>query len=146
MLNKRLSSLKIQKLKLNSKILKKIKSPFIIYLDFESILVPEDDGKQNPIDSYTNKYQKHVAYSYGYELVCADDKFRKPFKSYLGEYAVYNFIYCSDVMKNNFKKELVMNKNGNEDFENSAKCWICDNDYIDNDVKIRYHCHITGKY
>ena len=146
MLNKRLSSLKIQKLKLNSKILKKIKSPFIIYLDFESILVPEDDGKQNPIDSYTNKYQKHVAYSYGYELVCADDKFRKPFKSYLGEYAVYNFIYCSDVMKNNFKKELVMNKNGNEDFENSAKCWICDNDYIDNDVKTRYHCHITGKY
>ena len=31
-------------------------------------------------------------------------------------------------------------------FMNSAKCWICDNDYIDNDVKIRDHCHITGKY
>ena len=27
---------------------RKIKSPFIIYADFESILVPEDNGKQNP--------------------------------------------------------------------------------------------------
>ena len=33
-----------------------------------------------------------------------------------------------------------------EDFENSTKCWICENDYIDTDVKIRDHCHITGKY
>ena len=38
-----------------------IKSPITIYADFESILVPEDNGKQNPDESYTNKYQKHVA-------------------------------------------------------------------------------------
>ena len=42
--------------------------------------------------SYTNKYQKHVACSYGYKLVCVDDKFSKPFKTHLGKYAVYNFI------------------------------------------------------
>ena len=23
---------------------------------------------------------------------------------------------------------------------------ICDNDYIDTDVKVRHHCHITGKH
>ena len=67
---------------------RKIKSPFMIYVDFASILVPEDNGKQNPNKSYTNKYQKHVACSYGYKLVCVDDKFSKPFKSYLGEDAV----------------------------------------------------------
>ena len=27
-----------------------------------------------------------------------------------------------------------------------SKCWICDNDYIDNNVKIKDNCHITGKY
>ena len=27
-----------------------------------------------------------------------------------------------------------------------TKCWICDNDYIDGYVKVRNHCHITGKY
>ena len=35
---------------------RKIKSPFFIYADFESILVPEDNGKQNLNESYTNKY------------------------------------------------------------------------------------------
>ena len=44
---------------------RKIKSPFMIYADFESILVLEDYGRQNPSESYTNKYQKHVACSYG---------------------------------------------------------------------------------
>ena len=29
-----------------------IKSPFVIYADFERILVPENNRKQNPEDSY----------------------------------------------------------------------------------------------
>ena len=32
------------------------------------------------------------------------------------------------------------------DFTNSAKCWICDNLYVDGDIKVRDHCHVTGKY
>ena len=93
---------------------RKIKSLFIIYADFGSILVPEDNGKQNSNESYTNKHQKHVSCSYGYKLVCVDDKFSKPSKSYLGKDVVYNFIssmiqeskYCSDVMKKHFNKYL----------------------------------------
>ena len=48
-------------------------------------------------------------------------------------------------MKKDFKKELPMAKKDNEDFENSTKCWICDNDYVYGDVKVRDHCHITRK-
>ena len=58
---------------------RKIKSTLMIYEDFKSILVPEDNGKQNPNESYTIKYQKHVACSNGYKLVCVDDKFSKPY-------------------------------------------------------------------
>ena len=29
----------------------------MIYVDFKSILVPENNGKQNPGESYTNNYQ-----------------------------------------------------------------------------------------
>ena len=46
----------------------------MIYADFESILVPEDNEKQNPVEYHTNKYQKHVTCSYGYKLVCVDNK------------------------------------------------------------------------
>ena len=37
--------------------------------------MPEDNGKQTPNESYTIKYKKHVACSYGYKLVCVDHKF-----------------------------------------------------------------------
>ena len=43
-------------------------------------------------------------------------------------------------------KELLMNKEDNENFKNSNKFWICDNHYVDNAVKVRNYCHITGKY
>ena len=86
---------------------RKIKSPFIIYAGFESILVSEDNGKQNLEESSKNKYKKYTACSHDYKLVCVDDKFSKPFKTYLDENDIYDFInsmieenkYCSDVMK-----------------------------------------------
>ena len=49
------------------------------------------NGKQNPNDFYRKKYQKRIACSYCYNIVCVDDKFSKPFKSYLDEDAVYYF-------------------------------------------------------
>ena len=85
---------------------------------FKSILVQEDYGKQNSDESYTNKYHKHFACSYVYKLVWVNDNFRKSFKIYLGEDAVYNFInsmieeskYWSDVMEKCFNKKFVRPK------------------------------------
>ena len=37
----------------------------MVCADFESISVTEDNGKQNPEESYMNKYQKHVGSNYG---------------------------------------------------------------------------------
>ena len=125
---------------------RKIRSPFLIYADFESFLVPEADEKQNTDESYTN-----VVFNYGYNIVHVDDKFTK---SYLGKNAVHIFIniiiedskYCSEVIKKHFNKELVIIEEDDEDFENYNKCWICDNACVNGDVKIRDHCHITWKY
>ena len=101
----------------------------------------------------SNIQKSHVACSYVYELACVDGKFSKPFKTYLRKDTVYNFInmieeskYYNEEMKKHFNKESVMTKEDNEDFKSSTKCWIHDNDYIDTDVKVRDHCHITGKY
>ena len=38
-----------------------IKPPLEIYADFESNLVPVNNGKRNLDEIYTNKYQNHVA-------------------------------------------------------------------------------------
>ena len=53
--------------------------------------------------------------------------------------------FCTDILKKHCNKELVMTKEDDEDFENSTKCWICDDAYVEDDVKVRHHCHSTGK-
>ena len=55
--------------------------------------------------------------------------------------------YCSEAMKKllTVNKEPVMTKKDNEGFKRSTKCWVCDNTYVDGDVKVRDHCYITGK-
>ena len=77
----------------------------------------ESQIQKSPIQKTTTtkkKNQKNIACSYGYKLVCVDDKFSKPFKTYLGKGAVYNFFnrmieeskYCSEVMKKILTKNL----------------------------------------
>ena len=65
---------------------------------------------------------------------------------YLGKDVVYSFInsmikeskYCNDLME---KKKLVMDKEDDENFKKSIKCWISDNVYLEDDVKVRDYCH-----
>ena len=52
----------------------------MIYADFKRVLVPEDTGKQNPVEPCTNKYQKYVVCSNGYKLVCVQNKLTGPSK------------------------------------------------------------------
>ena len=72
---------------------------------------------------------------------------------YRGKSAVYKFIqcifkeydYCRSVMKKYFNKNLIMTAEENEEFERSIICWIYGK-LIENEGKIRDHCHITGNY
>ena len=88
---------------------------------------------------------------FGYTLVCADDQFIKPFKSYLGQDAVHKYInnmveeskYCSRVMKKYFTEELIIAIEDDGIFESSTKCWIWHNTFVECDVKVRDHCLVT---
>ena len=44
----------------------------MIYEHFECILVQLNNWKQDPVASYTNKYQKHIDCSHGYKKVYGD--------------------------------------------------------------------------
>ena len=71
----------------------------MIYADFKIVLVPAENGKQNPEKSYRVKYEKLFACGYVNKLVRVHGKFSKPFKSYLGEDALYYFI--NSIIKEN---------------------------------------------
>ena len=129
--------------------------PFVIYADFEAITEKIQGCQQNNDSSYTEAYQKHTDCGYGYKVVCCyDDKYTKKIQLYRGEKAVYKFVenmleevkYCKKVMKTFFNKPLKMTKEDEEEFEKAKECHICDKKYTEKDIRVRDHCHITGKY
>ena len=54
--------------------------------------------------------------------------------------------YCKRIMKKEFNKPLIMTEDDDEEFKKNQKCHICDKKYTDKDIRVRDHCHITGKY
>ena len=129
--------------------------PFVIYADFEAITEKILGCQLKGDSSYTEAYQRHTDCGYGYKVVCCyDDKYTKPVQIYRGEKAVYKFMekmleevkYCKNIMKKEFNKPLIMEKDDETDFQKADKCHICDKQYTEKGIKVRDHCHITGKY
>lgn len=134
---------------------KQLPVPFVIYADFEAITEKIHGCQPENVKSYTEAYQKHTDCGYGYKVVCCcDDKYSKPVKIYIGPKAVYKFMqamlkeiaYCKYMMKKYFNKPLKMTPSDEEQFQKVSKCHICDKEYIDDDIRVRDHCHVTGKY
>ena len=134
---------------------KEIPAPFVIYADFEALTEKIHNCQPNKEKSYTEAYQKHIDCGYGYKVVCYyNDEFSKPVQVFRGENAVYKFMekmieeveWCKSILKKHFNKPLVMTEKNKLDFESSEKCHICNKQYSDKDIRVRDHCHITGKY
>ena len=147
--------------------------PFVIFADFEALTEKMQGCQPNNNKSYTVEYQRHTDCGFGYKVVCCyDDKYSKPVQIYRGENAVYKFMenmleevnWCKSKMKKHFNKPLKMTKENETDFQKATKCHICDKKYTDlifknqlpnaqnelskrdKDVRVRDHCHITGKF
>ena len=50
------------------------------------------------------------------------------------------------ILKTKFNKPLKMTPGDENDFQTATSCHICGKQYIESDVKVRDHCHVTGKY
>nr|DAC81289.1 TPA_asm: PolB [Corynactis coral adintovirus] len=133
---------------------KQMPVPFVIYADFEAITEKVAGCTPSGKKSYTQEYQKHTDCGYGYKVVCCyDDKYTKAVKYYRGEKAVYKFMEamleevkdCKRVMKT-FTKPLVMTEEDEERFAAAEECHICNKEYVEEDIRVRDHCHITGLY
>jgi hypothetical protein len=131
-----------------------VPAPFIIYADFESILVPDNERKMDETsdESHTTRYQTHQACSYGLKRVCYyDDWHSGEYNSYIGKDAARNFIQavldeakvCNRIMKTQFNKPMKLTEE--EEYQNADYCHICTKWLDDNDA-VRDHCHVTGKF
>ena len=74
-----------------SNIAKEEKAPFVMFADFESILMPYHTCQPDPSKSFTHKTHKHVPISYCYAVIDSEDKLCK-LESYIGLDCTSHFI------------------------------------------------------
>ena len=124
--------------------------PFKIYADSECLLKRVNITK----GEYTKLYQTHIPNSIGAKLVCIDNKFTLPTKSFTGSNSIKEFIkwvfeqkkYYKQIINKHFNKKLKMTIEDEDNYQNSQDCWIYNQKVINNKDKTRDHCHIIGKY
>ena len=127
------------------------KSEKVPYADFECFTKPMHSCDPNPKSSYTKQYQKHEPSGFCYYIKCFDDEVFKPRKvSYTGEHAAQKFM---EMLEKDIKiitsipgKKMIFGEKERERFKNENKCWICNGEFNDKGVKVRDHCHFTGRY
>ena len=127
------------------------KVPFIVYADFECFIKLLQSCDPDDKKSYTKQYQKHEPSSFCYYIKCFDDKVYKPkLVSYTGEDAAQKFVKMLEedikIITNIPKKKMIFGKEEKEQFDKQTKCWMCNEEFNDKDVKVRDHCHFTGRY
>ena len=140
--------------------------PFGIYADFECTTEKISSCQPPPMKkpkkgrppeerSYTEKYQKHTACSFGYKVVCHYDKeYSGDVVIYRGEDCIQKFMKCmfeevkncQSIIRDNFNKPLKMTNEDEKSFQKATHCHICEKKYRVDDVPVRDHCHVTGKY
>ena len=140
--------------------------PFGIYADFECTtekisgcqpppMKKPKKGRPPEERSYTEKYQKHTACSFGYKVVCHyDEKYSGDVVIYRGEDCIQKFMKCmfeevkncQSIIRDDFNKPLKMTGEDEKGFQKATHCHICEKKYRVDDVPVRDHCHITGKY
>ena len=78
---------------------KQLPAPFVLYVDFESILKPVNEdvdvtqGVDTGIESSSHTFQEHTPCSFADKIVSsADPDFSRPLVVYRGEYAAAKFV------------------------------------------------------
>ena len=129
---------------------KQLKVPFVIYADFESILVTCDEQRLDPSVSFTQKRKCINLVVFCYTVISEVEAYDTAPVVYFGENAVDKFL---DHLLHEEKriKEILehvvpmsINKNEEQAFQRATHCHIC-GDVLDSD-RVRDHCHLTGKY
>lgn len=124
--------------------------PFIIYADIESILKPTT-CEISASDS-TSAYQLHEAHSVGYYFKCIYDDTKSYYKSNRSISCIewfaremYQIALEVDKIVNQ-PKPLEMTDEEEVLFIWSEECNICGGKFAENEVKVRDHSHITGRF
>ena len=132
---------------------RKLKVPFIIYADFESLQIPYSTCIPTADRSFTNNTHVHEPYSFAYFIKCSYNNELNKFRIYSGKDVSHKFVdYITndikDIYENHLKKLIPMLPLTDTEINNYNStnfCHICERkiEIVD---KVRDHCHLTGRF
>lgn len=133
---------------------KKLKMPFTVYADFESLLEPivkpTHSCEPTAEGYFTEKTYKHEPYSFVYYIKCSYSDSLSKFETYRGPNCAEMFVKRleNDVKEiyNKHLKHVISITPLTQEEELAPNCHICEKPLFDDDNKVRDHCHLTGAY
>ena len=138
---------------------RKFKAPYVIYADFECLTTVYRPSLPKPIDPnkyYTGKYQQHKPCGYQINVVNSITNETETYL-YRGSDCMEHFVKtCRKTKDQSMGKlkvnvQIVMTEEDEDNFKNATQCYLCeeeieDNIHLQRGLKVRDHCHMTGKY
>ena len=136
-----------------------LKRGFVAYADFECLMQEKRKFKHNsntveltnePLFSFTKNVLKHIPC--GFSIVVVDHQGEIFFReTYRGEDVEKFMAIVLDISKQiahiyTFYFPMELSFEEEVDFVNSTHCHVCEEPFGPNKIKVRDHCHLTGKY
>ena len=130
---------------------KKMKCPYIIYADCESIIKPLESPALH--GQHTTRETEHIPCSVGYVVIQSDGVMTNKF-FYRGENALEEFLRQLEEEEERIKEDLEqpaamsLSPEEEQQFQDSLNCWICMQrlDIDPKNPRVRDHDHITGDF
>ena len=131
-----------------------MKTPFVIYADFESITRKIANTEPEDSRSYTIQYQKHIPSGFCYYIKCSFDSSydKKVIYTKQSEDEDISQIFVEKLERDirkiyhkfKFSKKMVLTEEDEVNFEKAKECHICEK-LLGKD-RVRDHCHLSGKF
>lgn len=118
------------------------RAPFIVYADFECLIKPSEDDGRTP--------QIHEAFSVGYYVKCSFDDSLSYYRSYrqtdeARETPAHWFVMELRELARQLNEIITNPKPMDLEFDRATHCHMCKRPFGEKEVRVRDHCHITGR-
>ena len=131
-----------------------MRRPFSFICDLESTLVKNmiKKLKKKGKEANTQILHEHRPNSCCYYFMCSFDSSRNELRVFQGENCVRDMIIemynkNEELLKEmRHNEQMKLSKQDEIDFKNATCCSICNQDFIEGDIKCRDHDHRTGNY
>ena len=129
-----------------------LRLPFVIYVDFESVLRKQDSCEPSS-KSFTTQYQQHVPCGRCIYVKCNDGRYFEPTQVNIGDDAAEKFLdqvlaaatICRQHLDNKIRMKRLTQEQWRE-YKNATNCSICAKPFMSADKKVRDHDRLTGEY